>query len=172
MNKPLLLNAVATFGLTMAAADVAALDLTLALGTTGDASETARIALQKDFDRSWFQTDTGRLTGYWDLGYTYWFDNDRSDNHSLAVSPVLVYEFAGERFRPYGEIGIGLAVFADTRVEDNDLASAFQFEDRIGFGVRFGRHEVGARAIHYSNARIKQPNQGVESYAIHYRLSF
>lgn len=171
MNKPLLVTAIALTGLTVGATKASAIDLTLAVGTTGDASETVRIALQRDFRRSWWQTNTGRLTGYWDLGYTYWIDDVRSDNHSLALSPVLVYEFAGNRLRPYGEFGVGIGVFADTRLEDNELASAFQFEDRIGFGVRFGRHELGVRAIHYSNARIKQPNQGVESYAIHYRVS-
>ena len=57
-------------------------------------------------------------------------------------------------------------------LEENDLATSFQFEDRLGVGVRFAEQEIGIRALHYSNAGIKQPNQGVESYALHYRTSF
>ncbi|MNJ05197.1 Lipid A deacylase PagL precursor [compost metagenome] len=64
-----------------------------------------------------------------------------------------------------------MAVFATTEVENNDLGSAFQFEDRLGVGLRFaGGHEVGVRATHYSNAGITSPNQGVESYALHYTM--
>jgi lipid A 3-O-deacylase len=95
-----------------------------------------------------------------------------ASNHSLSFSPVFVYEFAGERFKPYIEAGIGIAAFSSTELEDNDLGSSFQFEDRIGFGVRFAGQEVGLRALHYSNAGLKQPNDGVESYSLHYRMSF
>jgi lipid A 3-O-deacylase len=84
---------------------------------------------------------------------------------------VFVYEFAGERLRPFIEAGIGVAVFADTQIEDRDLGSMFQFEDRLGVGLRFGRgHTLGLRAIHYSNAGIKTPNDGVEVYSLYYRL--
>ncbi len=65
-----------------------------------------------------------------------------------------------------------MAGFSNTYVEDNNLGSSFQFEDRIGFGLRFaGGHEVGIRATHYSNAGIKSPNDGIESYALHYTLA-
>jgi lipid A 3-O-deacylase len=74
--------------------------------------------------------------------------------------------------KPYVEAGIGVALFDSTEMEDNDLGSSFQFEDRLGLGVRFANQEVGIRAIHYSNAGIKQPNDGIETYNLHYRLSF
>jgi lipid A 3-O-deacylase len=65
-----------------------------------------------------------------------------------------------------------VAAFSSTELESNELGSAFQFEDRIGFGLRFaGGHEIGVRAIHYSNAGIKEPNDGVESYSLHYRMA-
>ncbi|MNN96193.1 Lipid A deacylase PagL precursor [compost metagenome] len=64
-----------------------------------------------------------------------------------------------------------MAAFASTEVENNDLGSAFQFEDRFGVGLRFaGGHEVGVRATHYSNAGLTTPNDGVESYALHYTM--
>ncbi|SFJ21914.1 lipid A 3-O-deacylase [Pseudomonas guineae] len=151
---------------------VQAMDLSVAVGQTGDSTMTYRLGTQFDFQQSWFASDVGRLTGYWDAAYTYWDGDQTASNHSLSLSPVLVYEFAGERFKPYLEAGIGIAAFSSTELEDNDLGSSFQFEDRIGFGVRFADQEVGVRALHYSNAGLKQPNDGVESYSVHYRLSF
>ncbi|RBL65915.1 acyloxyacyl hydrolase, partial [Pseudomonas sp. MWU13-2625] len=39
------------------------------------------------------------------------------------------------------------------------------------FGLGFaGGHEVGIRATHYSNAGLKTPNDGIESYALHYTM--
>jgi lipid A 3-O-deacylase len=151
---------------------VQAMDLSVAVGQTGDSTMTYRLGTQFDFDRSWFASDVGRLTGYWDAAYTYWEGDETASNHSLSLSPVFVYEFAGERFKPYIEAGIGIAAFSSTELEDNDLGSSFQFEDRLGVGVRFADQEVGVRAMHYSNAGIKDPNDGVESYSLHYRLSF
>ena len=69
------------------------------------------------------------------------------------------------------ELGVGVAFFSGTEIENNKLGSAFQFEDRLGVGVRFaGGHEVGIRATHYSNAGITSNNDGAESYALHYTM--
>jgi len=171
MKKVFTLAAVAALVCGQASA-VQAMDLSMAVGQTGDSTMTYRLGTQFDFQQSWFASDVGRLTGYWDAAYTYWDGDKTSSNHSLSLSPVFVYEFAGERFKPYIEAGIGIAAFSSTELEDNDLGSSFQFEDRIGFGVRFAEQEVGVRALHYSNAGLKQPNDGVESYSLHYRMSF
>ncbi|MCK9800609.1 acyloxyacyl hydrolase [Pseudomonas chlororaphis] len=143
-----------------------------AVGQTSDSTQTYRLGMQWDWDKSWLQSDVGRLTGYWSGAYTFWDGDDKANNHSLSFSPVLVYEFTGASVKPYIEAGIGVAAFAHTEVESNKLGSAFQFEDRLGFGLRFaGGHEVGIRATHYSNAGIASPNDGVESYALHYTLA-
>lgn len=143
------------------------------VGQTSDSTMTYRLGVQFDWDKSWLQSDVGRLTGYWDAAYTFWEGDKTSNNHSLSFSPVFVYEFAGDNIKPYIEAGIGVSAFANTQLEDNKLGSSFNFEDRIGFGLRFkGGHEVGIRATHYSNAGIKQPNDGAESFALHYKLPF
>lgn len=154
-----------------ASAPASALDVTVAAGRTGDSSEVLRLAVQSDFTRSWWQTDSGRLSGYWDGGYTYWRGDQSASNHSLSFAPVFVYEFAGGRVRPYVEAGVGVALFESVEVEDHELGSAFQFEDRLGFGLRFAGQEVGLRVIHYSNAGIKNPNDGIETYTLHYRVA-
>lgn len=171
MNKLMYLAAAAALSMTAVGAAQAA-DLTVAVGQSGESTMVYRLGAQFDFERSWWQSGVGRLTGYWDAGYTFWDGDETSSNHSLSFAPVFVYEFAGENVKPYIEAGIGVAAFADTRLEDNDLGSSFQFEDRIGFGVRFAGQEIGLRAIHYSNAGLKQPNDGSETYTLHYRMSF
>jgi lipid A 3-O-deacylase len=143
MRKLLGLAAAAAVTLGQIAA-VQAADVSLSVGQTGDSTQVYRLGLQSNWDASWWQTSVGRLTGYWDGAYTYWDGDETASNHSLSFAPVFVYE----------------------------LGSSFQFEDRIGFGLRFaGGHEIGVRAIHYSNAGIKQPNDGVESYSLHYRMA-
>lgn len=170
MNK-LRLAAFAALSMT-AVGSAQAADMTVAVGQSGESTMVYRLGAQFDFNRSWWQSSVGRLTGYWDAGYTFWDGDETSSNHSLSFAPVFVYEFAGEKVKPYVEAGIGMAAFANTRMEGNDLGSSFQFEDRIGFGVRFAGQEIGLRAIHYSNAGLKQPNDGIESYTLHYRMSF
>ena len=161
MNKLSCLAAVAALSLGTVA--VQAADVTFAVGQSGESTMVYRLGTQFDFG-TLRQYDSGRLTGYWDAGYTYWQGDDSSSNHSLSFSPVFVYEFAGDTLKPYVEAGIGL--------EDNDLGSSFQFEDRLGFGLRFAGQEVGLRAAHYSNAGLQNPNDGAEAYTLHYRLSF
>ena len=149
-----------------------AADVTVAIGQSSESTMVYRLGTQFDFGTTWWQSDVGHLTGYWDAAYTYWDGDKSSSNHTVSFSPVFVYEFAGENVRPYVEAGVGVALFANTEVEGNKLGSAFQFEDRLGVGLRFADQEIGLRAIHYSNAGISQPNDGVEAYTVHYRVAF
>lgn len=142
-----------------------------AVGATSDSTMTYRLGMNFDWDKSWLESDVGRLTGYWSGAYTYWEGDKTSSNNSLSFSPVFVYEFAGESVKPYIEAGIGVAAFSNTEYESNNIGGSFQFEDRLGFGLRFnGGHEVGIRATHYSNAGLSSDNDGVESYALHYTM--
>lgn len=150
-----------------------ALDLSLSLGKSGEGSDYYRLGLQQEFTQSWWNSPTGRLTGYWDVGLTHWAGDQAASNQTLSFSPVLVYEFSNSDIRPFVEAGIGLAAFRHTQLEDHQLGSALQLEDRIGIGLRFGaRHALGLRAIHYSNAGLKQPNDGIEAYSLYYQLRY
>ena len=144
-----------------------------AVGQTSDSTMTYRLGMNFDWDKSWLQSDVGRLTGYWSGAYTYWEGDKTSSNNSLSFSPVFVYEFAGQSVKPYIEAGIGVAAFSNTKYESNNLGGSFQFEDRFGFGLRFnGGHEVGIRATHYSNAGFKKPNPGLDFIALGYSRAF
>ncbi|HCV76120.1 acyloxyacyl hydrolase [Pseudomonas oryzihabitans] len=170
MNKLLSLVVAAALALG-GVASAQAVEITGAVGATSQSGMTYRIGAGWNWDKSWWQSSTGRLTGYWDAGYTYWEgDNGHSsDQHSLSFAPVFVYEFGQGQVKPFVEAGIGVAVFSSTKVGEQDLGSAFNFEDRIGLGLKIGdTQRVGIRATHYSNAGIKQPNDGIESYALFY----
>jgi lipid A 3-O-deacylase len=171
MKKLLSLAAVAALSLG-AAISAQAASLTGAVGGTGQGGVTARLGLGFDWDKSWWESSTGRLTGYWDAGYTYWGAGEHAGGrHSLSFAPVFVYEFAGDSVKPFIEGGIGIAAFSGSEVGDRDLGGSLNFEDRIGAGVKFGNGQaVGVRAMHYSNAGIHQPNDGIESYSLYYTM--
>lgn len=171
MHKVFTLLAIAGFSLG-ATVGAQAADLAFSVGSTNDSTMTYRLGLQCDFGRNFTESSTGRLTGYWDTAYTYWQGDKTASNNSLSLTPVFVYEFAGETVKPYVEAGIGVALFSDTELEDQDLGSSFQFEDRLGVGLRFNGQEVGLRAMHYSNAGLSSPNDGAESYSLHYAMAF
>ncbi|MDN6858716.1 acyloxyacyl hydrolase [Pseudomonas sp. CAN2814] len=171
MKKLRLFAAVAALSLGHVISAQAA-SLTGAVGATSQGDMTYRLGLGFDWDKSWWESSTGRLTGYWDAGYTYWSAGDRAGGrHSLSFSPVFVYEFSGDSVKPFIEAGIGVAAFTGSEVGDKDLGGAVNFEDRIGAGVKFGGGQaVGIRAMHYSNAGIKEPNDGIESYSLYYTM--
>lgn len=170
MNRLLCMAALAVIALGHSFSAQAA-GVEFSVGQTGESTMTYRLGLKYDWDKSWLQTDVGRLTGNWNGAYTYWEGDKGSGVSSLSFSPVFVYEFSGAMVKPYIELGIGVALFSHTQWEDKRFGSAFAFEDRAGFGFRFaGGHEIGLRVTHYSNAGIKEPNDGIETYALHYTL--
>ena len=171
MHKLSFLSVATLFSLA-SVTTVQAADLAFAVGATGESTLAYRLGVQCDFGRNFSESATGRFSGYWDTAYTYWQGDNTASDHSLSLTPVFVYEFAGETIKPYVEAGIGVAFFSDTELEDNNLGSSFQFEDRLGFGVRFNGQQIGVRAMHYSNAGLSNNNDGVENYSLHYALAF
>src|SRR3546814_745786 len=139
------------------------------VGQTDESTMTYRLGMQFDWDKSWWQSDVGRLTGYWSGAYTYWEGDKASSNHSLSFSPVFVYEFAGQNVKPYIEAGIGVALFENTQVENNQLGTAFQFEDRIGLGLRSEEHTSELQSlmrISYAVFCLKKNTTYLTQYSI------
>ena len=79
------LTAVAALVLGYALSAQAA-DVTAAIGQSGDSTMVYRLGSQWDWDSAWMQSDSGRLTGYWDLGYTYWDGDETASNHSVRYA--------------------------------------------------------------------------------------
>ncbi|PAV67950.1 hypothetical protein WR25_06504 [Diploscapter pachys] len=149
--------------LSLFAATTGAAELSGAIGATSQGGITARAGLGFNWDKSWFESSTGRLTGYWDAGYTYWEAGDASGGaHSLSFAPVFVYEFGNGHIKPFVEAGIGVAVFSGTAAGDQEFGSAFNFEDRLGAGLKIGetqkfKHQVVAFDQAARRRRCKLP---------------
>lgn len=165
----------AAFALFVASGHSVAREISGAIGGTGQGQFTGRIGLGFDWERSWLRSETGQLTGYWDVGLTHWNGGkDASARTTLSFAPVFVYEFATRSsVTPFIEAGVGVSLFSGTRAGERNLGSSFNFEDRLGAGVKFANNDrVGLRVIHYSNAGLKEPNAGIESYALFYTHAF
>ncbi len=169
----LALSCVMSSLLTMPAAH--ALDgITVQIGESSESTTTYRIGAQFEFGRTLWQSDSGGvlLNGYWDAGVTRWSGLDAT---SVTLTPMFRLNFGASEggVMPFLEAGIGAAYFTETNLDSQDLGSKFQFEDRLGAGLRFASgSEVGVRYYHYSNAGIKQPNDGIDMGALYYRLAF
>jgi len=137
-------------------------ELGISYGQSKDNIDIYRLTLRKDFERRWWETDTGYLSGYWEASLNYW--NGYGDhNYGIALSPVFAYYFnASETVRPYLEAGIGASLWSKTRMGPRNLSTSFLFEDRVGAGIRIGNWDLSLRYMHYSNASIKKPNDGID----------
>ncbi|MFO7705613.1 MAG: acyloxyacyl hydrolase [Halopseudomonas sp.] len=148
---------------------------TLELGHSSESELTYRAGLELGFGNPLWQSDAGAvvLDGYWDAGLTYW---DGIDAFNVSLTPMFQLNFprAMTAVTPFLEAGIGAALFSKTDLAPGaDIGSALQFEDRLGLGMRFASgSELGLRYYHYSNASIKQPNQGINKAALYYRVNF
>jgi hypothetical protein len=150
------------------AADTLADSAAVEIGT-GSKVQMIRFSAQKNWEKSWFESDGSHLSGYWDLNLAQWrgnaFQNVRGRRQNLTaigLTPVFRFE-RSDKLGWYGEGGIGVSFLS--RLYDNDdyrLSTHFQFADHIGAGYVFSnKWEVGARIQHYSNGGYKKPNSGV-----------
>lgn len=133
-------------------------------GQSTDNIDIFRFGLQKPFSAQWFESPTGSVSGYFELSYNCW-DKSGDTTHGAAFSPVIAYYFNLENSRqvtPYIEAGIGAAYIDDYRIAGRNLSSNFQFEDRIGIGVLINRVDIKFGYMHYSNADLKSPNDGID----------
>ena len=137
--------------------------LSLGYGQDKDNIDIYRVGLLKDWQVKWLKNRTGYVNGYFELSYNQW-KGDRDTTHAVAFSPVFQYAFnPGDRdWYPYIEGGIGVAYLDDYFIDDRNLSSNLQFEDRIGLGFRYKSFDLNFRYMHYSNASLKQPNEGID----------
>jgi lipid A 3-O-deacylase len=150
--------------------------ISVGIGKSKDSIEIYRLGLQRQFGSKWFESKLGYFSGYHEVSLNYWEHKGESIK-GIAYSPVFIYGFAGlsNDIFPYLEAGIGVSYLSEKKIKGRDLSSHFQFEDRIGIGAKIGeqkRHDLSFRYMHYSNASIKQPNDGIDIFIFSYAYSF
>jgi hypothetical protein len=154
---------------------VAALDGVSLEAGGGSGIRLWRAGAQWSWERKWFTGGRWHLGGYWDAQLGGWHDgNDIAD---VSLTPVFrLQESARSGLSPYVEAAIGVHLLSDKQITPTKrFGSSFQFGDHLGVGVRFGergRHDLGLRLQHLSNAGLKDPNPGINLWQIRYQRHF
>ncbi len=89
-----------------------------------------------------------------------WQDSDQA--WLATLSPLLQWRFPREAATPFVEAGIGGALFSRDRLGPVGLGQHFQFMDRLGAGVDFDDWRLVLRYLHYSQADMSKPNDGLD----------
>jgi len=165
MKKQLIIIFISVFiNNTLYAENSAFFDLNI--GYTKEDIQVYRIGYIKGFKNDIKSYDNGTLTGYYEASLNYWYNGDKNLHNSIyaiALSPVFVYLFNNKlkSYNPYVEAGIGATLLSETKIKNKNMSSSFQFEDRIGLGLKSDTHTIYFRFMHYSNGGLKEPNPGI-----------
>lgn len=137
--------------------------VSLGYGQSTDGIDIYRAGLLKQWNVKWLENKTGYVRGYFELSYNRW-EKGADEVNAVALSPVFQYVFhAGNAtWYPYIEAGIGVACLDDYTINGRDLSSNFQFENRVGAGIRIKNIGISFRYMHYSNASLEEPNDGID----------
>lgn len=77
------------------------------------------------------------------------------------------FSLPGQNLTPYFEAGLGGALLSSTTLGPKSLSTRFQFTEWVGLGIDIGQHmSVAYRFVHFSNANIKRPNDGIDMQQI------
>jgi hypothetical protein len=145
----------------------------------GAGTDMARIAVQRDWHKRWFQGSEWHLGGYWDIGLGYWRRDDvlpgqNDDIVEIGFTPVFRFQRNGLTGL-YFEGGIGAHLLSRTQIGAKRLSTRFQFGDHLGLGYRFGAKgawDLGYRFQHLSNGSIKKPNDGINFHQVRLQYHF
>jgi lipid A 3-O-deacylase len=135
--------------------------------TLHDEITVLRLGIRRDSQYKVFENRTGWLSGYYEASVGYW-SRDEESVANVAFSPVFVYYFGQPdwKVQPYFEAGIGASLISETKIGDRNMTTAFQFEDRIGLGIKTKDIDLSFRYMHYSNGSIALPNAGIDIFIL------
>lgn len=134
-----------------------------------------RFGVQRSFGRQWHRRCLWPIGGYWE-GSLYHMKGKKgpkpnSHRRLSAGAFAGVLRFEGPEsfdcFWPYVDVGVGLSYVSKKEIGGRELGIHFQFEDRLGFGFRFGdskQFDLSYRATHFSNAYLATKN---DSFNLH-----
>jgi hypothetical protein len=136
---------------------------------TGNKTKMARIGAQWAWESRWWDTGGIHIGGYWDLTLAQWrgtrFRNQPGATQNITdvgITPVFRLQ-RNSGIGPYIEAGVGAHILSDQYNNNGrQLSGNFQFGDHVGIGYIFAnRVEIGVKLQHFSNAGIREPNNGV-----------
>jgi hypothetical protein len=102
----------------------------------------------------------GDLTVAPEVGVQRWTESGVSGTQ-LYITPSVKYRISGNL---YVDFGVGLSVFDRTDYGSKTISSSFQFADHVGIVYHASKMTFGVRYVHASNAGIKEPNPGMDSF--------
>lgn len=163
----------------LASAQVRADTASVFLGTKGGEGTEAWVAgVRWHPDRARFEALGMRFAGYLEMEYGRWRaqgpEPDAAERDTRQYSAVPVLRMGRASWGSwFAEVGIGPSwitpIFASG---EKRFSTQFQFRDHVGVG-RFlggGRHVLGVRIEHFSNAGVASPNPGVNFVALNYTV--
>jgi hypothetical protein len=135
----------------------------------GNQTKSIRLGAQADWGVQWLRSQGAHVRGYWDVSLAQWHGSrfrdqpGRSQDVTLVgITPVLRWQ-ANNGTGLYLEAGVGAHLLSDEY--DNNrrqLSGHLQFGSHLGAGYLFGNGlDLGLNFRHFSNASIREPNDGV-----------
>ena len=162
-----------------AAIDALALQGGLGAGaSSGNSTEMARVALQWEWQRRWFEGKDWHIGGFWEGDAGYWqrdaSPGENGDLYEIGFTPVFRLQQNSLK-GAYLQGGVGLEYLSSTSLGNKRYGSHLQFASQIGVGYRFEANQgfdVGLIYQHVSNAGLKQPNEGANFYELSLQYHF
>ncbi len=137
-----------------------------------NSNNAQRLSVQKNFKKEISLGDYLKLNGYFDLALNR-FDFNEKNIHELSLTPVFKYDFNRiKNFTPYIFGGIGVGYLSSTKADGKGYSTHFQFEDRLGIGIKKDKIDFQLGFYHISNASIQTPNDGIDMVLLNFMYSF
>lgn len=146
--------------------------ISLATGKGRSGTESNRLSFIKDIHPDWLDSVSPRLGMYLDASINDWH-NHGDHQQAYAISPVWTWQLSPMgSWQPRLDAGVGLTLVTANHIGTRQLGSDYHFEDRIGVLLQNKQVEIGLHAFHYSNAGLKQPNEGVDLWMVNVTWRF
>jgi lipid A 3-O-deacylase len=167
---------VLTFGLTTSSSTYAINATGVEFGLGVEDVESVRVNLRWNWNKYWSLTEKWHASGFWEANIGHIWSKGVGKKNIWDVGFIPTFRLRSGVSRFYFEVGVGAHMLSHDRINDSrELGSKFQFGDRIGFGWSFGekdQREFGYRFLHFSNAHLAEPNDGVNLHLLHLGFNY